>query len=294
VLRREAGVDHLEGFEHALAEEFVEGLPGRSGDEHPQDVRADVVQPPLARLVQQGRGGQPADPLVRVGRHLRLGRTAAEAELTHLLQQRLRPRGGEVHAPPQPERQEVAERDRPVRRDGVAVERPPPVDEHPPIGQLGQQVVDRVVEAQAALLDQDQRADRSDRLGHRGDAEDAVALDGRRFAPAEAARPPHLDVVIAGRQPGDAADVVPFDVAGHDIAESPDPPFVESTHMGFDPTPVPNSSVRGHHRLLPPPERRAPPPEEWELELEWLEWLEWLPKPPKPPKERCREPWSAP
>ena len=36
-------------------------------------------------------------------------------------------------------------RDRPVRWDGVAVERPTPVDEHLSVGELRQQVVDRIL-----------------------------------------------------------------------------------------------------------------------------------------------------
>ena len=102
-------------------------------------------------------------------------RTGAQPELAHRVEQRLRPRRREVHAEPEPERQHVVHRDRPLGRDGVAVDRPRGVDEHPPVGQLGQQLVDRIVEAQPALLDEEQRADRHDRLGHRGDAEDAVA-----------------------------------------------------------------------------------------------------------------------
>ncbi len=59
-------------------------------------------------------------------------------------------------------------------RDGV-VQRALDVLEHLAIGQLGQQAVDRLVQAQLALLDQDHRGGGGDRLGHGGDAEDAVA-----------------------------------------------------------------------------------------------------------------------
>ena len=64
------------------------------------------------------------------------------------------------------------------------------LDEHPPVGQLRQQLVDRLVEAQPALLDQEQRADGDDRLGHRGDPEDGVAVDRRCLATGEHAAKP--------------------------------------------------------------------------------------------------------
>ena len=64
-------------------------------------------------------------------------------------------------------------------RDGLTVDRPSWLDEHPAVGQLREQLVDRLVEAQPALLDQEQGADRDDRLGHRGDPEDGVVADRR-------------------------------------------------------------------------------------------------------------------
>ena len=157
------------------------GCPAARAIEHAEHVGAGVVQPALARLVQQRQGAEPAHPLVGLGRHLRLRRAGAQAELAHRLEQRLRPRRLEVHAEPEPEREHVVQRDRPVGGDGVAVDRAPRVDEHPPVGELGQQVVDGIVEPQPALLDEDQRADGDDRLGHRRDAEDRVAAD--RLAP---------------------------------------------------------------------------------------------------------------
>ena len=61
-----------------------------------------------------------------------------------------------------------------LRRHGV-VERPVEPLQHPAVGELGQQPIDRLVQPQLALLDQDHRRHRRDRLGHRGDAEDRVA-----------------------------------------------------------------------------------------------------------------------
>jgi hypothetical protein len=76
------------------------------------------------------------------------------------------------------ERQQVAQRDRPSGRYGV-VERSFEAPEHAAAGKLGQQIVDRIVEAKLALLHQDQGGRGRDRLGHRGDAEDRVASHRR-------------------------------------------------------------------------------------------------------------------
>ena len=48
--------------------------------------------------------------------------------------------------------------------------------QHAPVGEFRQEPVDRIVEAQLASFDQNQRRNRGDRLGHRRDAEQRVAL----------------------------------------------------------------------------------------------------------------------
>ena len=150
------------------------GWPAARAIEHAQHIGTRVVQPPLARLVQERQRREPAHPLVGLGRHLRLRWPAAEVERVHRLHERLRPRRGEVHAETEAEREQVVDRDGPVAGT-VSPRRPPAVDEHAPVRQLGKQVVDRVVEPQPALLDEDHRRHGRDRLGHRRDAEDAVA-----------------------------------------------------------------------------------------------------------------------
>ena len=181
VWSRESGVDHSQRCEHPLLQEDVERLTGRPGDEDAEHVRSGVVQPPFARLVEEGQRRQPAHPLVRLGRLLRFGRAAPMPRSLHRFEQRLGPRRLEVHADPETERQDVVHRDRPMRRDGVALDRAPRVDEHPPVGELGKQVVDRVLEPEPALLDEDERGHRDDRLRHRRDAKDGVAANRLGF-----------------------------------------------------------------------------------------------------------------
>ena len=199
------------------------GLTGGAGDQHAEHVGAGVVQPPLARLVEQRQRRQPAHPLVGLRRHLRCRRPAprpsspiaSSSGCGH----------GAAKSMPSPRRK--VRRSRTVigrcAGHGVAVDRSPRVDEDPPVGELGQQVVDRIVEPQPALLDEDQGADRDDRLGHRRDAEDRCR--GEPVAPSPRVRvpaTPDLDVVVAGGQPGDAADGVALHVAGHDVAQPPE------------------------------------------------------------------------
>ena len=87
------------------------------------------------------------------------------------------------------EGEQIAQRDRPFRRHGV-VDRAFEAFQHAPVGKLGQQSVDGIVEAQLALLDQDHRRGRRHRLGHGGDAEDRVAPHRRVAFQRLAARAP--------------------------------------------------------------------------------------------------------
>ena len=72
---REAGVHHAERFEQPLGQELRQRLAGDPRDEHPLDVRAGVVQPRLARLVQHRDARQRGHPLVRRRDLLRLRRS---------------------------------------------------------------------------------------------------------------------------------------------------------------------------------------------------------------------------
>ncbi len=107
-------------------------------DEHAEHVGAGVVQPSFTGLVEQGERRQPAHPFVGLRRPLRFRRTRAQTERVHRLEERLRPRRAEVRAESEAEGEEVSHRDRSLRRHRVAVDRPAGVDEHAPIGELGQ------------------------------------------------------------------------------------------------------------------------------------------------------------
>ena len=200
------------------------GWPGGAGDEHAEDVRAGVVQPALARLVQQRqrrRAGAstrraPAAPAVAGGPPPRPSSAIASSSgCGH----------GASKSMPQPSRNVSTSRSviGRSRGDGVAVDRPARIDEHPPVGELGQQLVDRLVEAQPALLDEDQRGDRDDRLRHRGDSEDGVALHRIARRRGSARRTADGDVVVARHQPGGAAQRAVLHVAGHHLGQPIEP-----------------------------------------------------------------------
>ena len=287
--RREAGVDHPQRIEHPLTEEHVERLAGGPGDQHAEHVGAGVVEPPLAGLVQEGQRRQAPHPLVGLGWRLRFRRTPAEAEVAHRLQQRLRPRRLEVHAPAELEREDVVHGDRTLRGDRLAVHRPAWLDEDAPPGELGQEIVDWILEPEPALLDEDQRADGGDRLGHRGDAEDAVALNRLIAAAGQTAGEAHLDVVISGGQPGHAADRVALDVAGHDVVQARQSFRIEATHGRTDRSGREKSSrereearaaARSVCASMPVPMRASDAnhraPKRWRdsIDLDWLTWFE--------------------
>ena len=217
--RRERGVAHAERLEHPLPEHGLERLTGGARDQHTEHVGAVVVGPPLPRLVEQRQRREPADPLVGLGRDLGIRRRGGDAERIDRLHEWLRERRGEVHADAGAERQDVVEGDRPLRGHGVPVDRPLGVDQHPTIGELGYQCIDRVVEAQCVVLHQHQRRDRGDRLRDRRDAEHAVALDGGGFATRERAGCTRVHLLTARRQPRHTPDVVGFHVPGDRLAD---------------------------------------------------------------------------
>ena len=90
------------------------------------------------------------------------------------------------------------------------------------VGELPEQPLDGIVEAQDAFLDEDHRRGGDDGLRHRGDPEDAVALH-RRAPDREASD--HIDVHLAaaGHQRDQAGHVAGFDVPGQHLAQPPQP-----------------------------------------------------------------------
>jgi hypothetical protein len=73
-------------------------------------------------------------------------------------------------------RQEIAERDRTHRLIG-RVERSLRIAQHAQVRELRRATRNRIVQRESSLVEQDQGRDGRDRLAHRRDAEDGVALD---------------------------------------------------------------------------------------------------------------------
>ena len=189
------------------------GRPAR--DQHAEHVRAGVVHPALARLVHQRQRSQSAEPLVR-RRRGRARRALAQQQLGHRPLNRIGVRRRHHDAKAHAEREQIAHGDRPLRRHRI-VERGVERAQHAPPGQLGQQPIHRLVEAQHALLHEDQRRHGDDRLGHRGDADDRVARDRR--AAAYRLRADRVDMGVAAPAHGgdDAGHLAALDIARHDI-----------------------------------------------------------------------------
>jgi hypothetical protein len=135
-----------------------------------------LVQPALARLRQQRQLAEPRQPGIGVGQGGRLGRP-----------ERVQVRGrahdrpglvsdehGALHAEAPGEGEQVAHGDRPPRGHRL-LERAVRPDQHPTVGQLGQQLVDRPVQFEQAGVDQREDDGSRDRLGHGRDAEERVA-----------------------------------------------------------------------------------------------------------------------
>lgn len=88
------------------------------------------------------------------------------------------------------------------------------------IGEFGEEFVHGIVEPEAALLDQDQCGDRSDRLGHRGNPKDRVALHRRVPTMRECADGVDMDLVVPGNERDDAGNVATLDVSIHDVVHA--------------------------------------------------------------------------
>ena len=218
---REAGVLHPERVEQAFLQDNFERLAGGARDERAKQVRAGVVHPALARLVRQRERAEPPQPLVLPRRGLRRGGALAELELVHGEVDRAEASGGEVEPEAEAEGEQIAQGDRAVGGHGL-IERAVEAGHHLAVRQLRQEALDRVVEAEQALLDQDHRQSGADRLGEGGDAEDGVALERAALVGLLA---DHIDVDFAAPldqrdQPGHA---IRADVAGHDLVHSLQP-----------------------------------------------------------------------
>ncbi|MGY4193136.1 hypothetical protein ACVIM9_002477 [Bradyrhizobium sp. USDA 4520] len=111
--------------------------------------------------------------------------------------------------------QQMANGDRPLRRFGV-VDRRRARPQHLAVSELRDEGLDRIVEPEAAFLDQQQRRAGGDQLGVGEDAEDVIgAQRNLRFlvGPSDAARV--SDVAPDQNRPGDAGQEIVVDVALH-------------------------------------------------------------------------------
>ena len=168
-----ARVAHFEGGEDALVEERIERDAGPDLDEPAEHVGGDAVVPARSRLKDERLGGGGFHELgERPDVRVELDRAVAIERIDRVLvlESVGEPRGVD---------HEVVHGDGP--REGHRGEAfGLAALEHPCPGERGDELRDRIVELEAAILVEHQRRDGRDRLRHRVDAVNRVGLD--RFA----------------------------------------------------------------------------------------------------------------
>ena len=117
---------------------------------------------------------------------------------------------------PEPVAEQVLDRDGSVGGHRV-VELGVDGAQHPAIGELGQQVVDGLVQVQHPFLDQGHRRDRGDRLGERRDAEDGRPIEGRPVGERRGADGVDVGVVAPGHERDETRHLAGREVRGHDV-----------------------------------------------------------------------------
>jgi hypothetical protein len=137
-------------------------------EQNAQHVGRKAIVPGCPRLGDQRRLAQHRHPFV--GRHV--GDDPAAPQGCDCLLQF--PEAVEIVGYARTVREQVKHRDRPVERLRLG-HRPGRAFQHLHVGQFGQPVRHRIVEADLAFFQQLQDAGADNRLGHRGDAEDRVA-----------------------------------------------------------------------------------------------------------------------
>ena len=190
---REPGVGHSQRIEDALPQHRLQIAAAGPRQQHAQHLGGRVVEPPLARLVHERQRPERRHPPVRIVGDGRPGRPADAVQAQRCLGPLDRIAAGRRHhrSEAEPEAEQILDRDRPMGGHGV-VELGVDRAQHAAVGELRQQLVDRLLQPQQALVDQRQRRRRGDRLGQRGDPEDRVALQRR---------------VVAERRRADGVDV---------------------------------------------------------------------------------------
>jgi hypothetical protein len=168
----EVGVDHAERLEDALYQKLAEIHAGDPADQEAEDIGGVAVVETLARGIGERQGGEGGHP--GVGRH---------GGVEHVAQGALvgvgdRADRAEAVGEPCPVGHQVLDGDIAGGRVGL-VERAGRVFQDLHVLELGRPAGDRIIQIEFARFEQHQGRHRSDRLGHRGDAEEGVALHRR-------------------------------------------------------------------------------------------------------------------
>ena len=125
----------------------------------------------------------------------------------------------EDHAQAHAEGEQVLERDRAFGGHGV-VEVGVDAAQHAAVGQLGEEVVDRCVKVQGAVVDEPHDGGGGDGLGHRGDTEDVVAPQGLGVAEGPGADDIDVRTAVAGDERDAAGHVAALDMTAQDVVET--------------------------------------------------------------------------
>ena len=131
-----------------------------------------------------------------------------------------RARLGHHDAGAEGEGEQISHRDRPLGRNG-AFKRPARISEDRHVRQLREQFVDRIAEADRAVLDKGHRAGGNDRLGHRADPADRVGCHRRLRARALEGEHAHrldVDLAVAGNDGDRTRDEAVVEVTSERVA----------------------------------------------------------------------------
>ena len=209
----ERRVDHAERVEDALLQELAERLSGELLDQVALHVDADAVVPARARLGQERQVGQLVDH--RLQGFVRVEDALLAVEPVDVV------RGAEAVAQTARVRHQLGHRHRALGVHQARLAVGPVAGVHLQVREPGDVARHRVVEAPLALFVEHHQGDAGDRLRHRVDAEDGIALH-RRAA---------LDVPDAGH-----VDVDQLAAARHQGHHAREPAVVDhALHAGGEP-----------------------------------------------------------